>query len=479
MNLPQMGAGESERSLPIEVVLDALGQGKLPPNEVKAFVGALTARHESVLRCRRDSVDSIPFATEPIDWYRLGRQSTEPDVRPSRCLAYASGDYYLQDAGSLLALAACGCDQQFHFSTQEASGPVICDLCASPGGKASALLESIGASGFLLANEPIRSRIAPLAHNLARTGADRFAISSLDPEILANALGGVFDLVVVDAPCSGQALLGRGKQSVSALASHQIEHSAARQQRILAAAIGLLKPGGRLVYSTCTFAAAENELQIRPLIDDQLVESSPVECLADYASGESTYRLWPHRHRCAGSFAASVQCLVDNQPATELRGRGSAKSRRKRSSQGSRKPPFDLSQWYQVTDEYRIVTEDAVAYAWPVNAPDWLASLASVHSLQGPEVAHRTGQTWKPSHAAALRRDTAIQATHKIEIDAATAKQFLSGAPIPCQQPGWQVVRYQSKPLGWIKGVVTGGGSASGTGKNQLPASARFTGDLA
>ena len=238
-------ATDCKNILPVEAVIEALGQVELPQQEVGDFIAALSARYPSVLRCRRDVVDSeLPFPTDPIKWYRWGRRSIDVSVRPSRCLAYAAADYYLQDAASLLALAACGCDQDFKFDTQQPGGPVVCDLCASPGGKASALLEAIGSSGYLLANEPIRSRVAPLAFNLARTGYDRFAISSLDPEVLASTLGGVFDLVVIDAPCSGQALLGRGKQSVSALSPHQIAHRRARQQRILAAATNLLKPGG-------------------------------------------------------------------------------------------------------------------------------------------------------------------------------------------------------------------------------------------
>ena len=473
---PGSDAIKPSQVLPVDAVIEALGQVELPQQEIGDLITALSARYPSVLRCRREIVDNeLPFATEPIKWYRWGRRSTDSSVRPSRCLAYAAADYYLQDAASLLALAACGCDQEFRFDTQQPCGPVVCDLCASPGGKASALLESIGSSGFLLANEPIRSRIAPLAFNLARTGSDRFAISSLDPDMLASTLGGVFDLMVIDAPCSGQALLGRGKQSMSALSPNQIAHSAARQQRILAAATSLLKPGGRLVYSTCTFAEAENESQIRSLIENQWMQSYPIEALAEYASGESTYRLWPHRHGCAGSFAASVECLVDNQPKR-------LKSKRKRDQKNQRKLPFDLSQWYQVGAEHRIVMEDAVAYAWPADAPEWLEPFGATHSIQGPEIVHRTGRTWKPSHAASLRRGTAIDGLQEIEVDADTARQFLAGAPIPCQQSGWQIVRYQSKPLGWIKGVASGRGSdiqpSSATGKNQLPTSARFAGEL-
>ncbi|NND98791.1 MAG: SAM-dependent methyltransferase [Pirellulaceae bacterium] len=460
-------------TLPIDRVIDALGPISLSPSDVKLFVDAMNRRYRSSLRRRRD-IDpaALPFDCEPIDWYSLGHRVTAADVRPSRHLAYACGDYYLQDAGSMLALAACDADQNDFDGDQ-----LICDLCAAPGGKASGLLEAIGSRGFLLANEPIRSRIAPLAFNLARTRSDRFAISCMDSEQLADTLGGVFDLVVVDAPCSGQALMGKGKQTVSALSPKQIQHSAARQRRILAAAIRLLRPGGRLVYSTCTFAHAENEAQIDHLVSENLAQPSPVQRLDTYASGESTYRIWPHQSACAGSFAASVRTTGDVDPQS-----GWKSKIRDRKRQRDQPLPFDWGQWYEgciESETTRCKVTDAVVYAWPADAPLWVEEVA----VAGPEVAYRTGQTWKPSHAGALRQSSALcqsgalrqsgwgVAKRSLNADTQSAKAFLAGAPITCDQTGWLVVRYQSKPLGWIK-------ASQGVGKNQLPTAARFAGEL-
>jgi 16S rRNA C967 or C1407 C5-methylase (RsmB/RsmF family) len=105
-----------------------------------------------------------------------------------------------------------------------------------------------------------------LEFNLARHGSTRYVISSLDPDEMARRLPAEFDAVLVDAPCSGQSLVGRGKQTASAFAPNTIEHCAARQVRILDAAASLVRPGGRLVYSTCTFAYAENEGQIESFL---------------------------------------------------------------------------------------------------------------------------------------------------------------------------------------------------------------------
>ncbi|MGB7343747.1 MAG: SAM-dependent methyltransferase [Pirellulaceae bacterium] len=448
-----------------QAAIDALGGIELPSDELSDFVSSLQQRHVSVMRIRRDLVDvDLPFATERVDWYSLGRRLTHHDDRPSRHLAYAAGDYYLQDAGSLLALAACGADQV------QLAGMTVCDLCAAPGGKASGLLEAIGETGFLLANEPIRSRLAPLAFNLARVGSDRYAISCQDPERLAATLAGQFDLVVVDAPCSGQALMGRGKQTVAAMSEKQIQHSAARQERILDAAVELLRPGGRLIYSTCTFARAENESQMDRLIACDLARPDPIERLSQYASGEGTYRLWPHRHDCAGSFAASmVAPLGGGEPEIGREKRVKRKKKKDRDKDDARVlASVPWGDWYDgIAKIQRLKLTDSVIYGWPSDVPTWVEDI----SVDGPELAHRTGQTWKPAHAGAMRRAAGYVGKQSVEVNGTTASQFLSGDTIGCPSNGWHVVRYQQRPLGWIK-------ASNGVGKNQLPAAARFNGTL-
>lgn len=447
--------------VPADLVRAALGSVGLSDDDLRHFMDALSARWPNVLRHRRGlSPADLPVETEPVDWYELARryQLAGPDVsgrelKPSRCLAYAGADFYLQDAGSLLSLAAAGADDA------SLAGLQICDLCASPGGKATALVEAIGDDGFVLANEPIRSRLPPLAFNLARTGSDRYAVSCLDPESLADRLGGVFDLVLVDAPCSGQALLSRGRQNVSALAAKQIAHSAARQSRILDAAVRLLRPGGRLVYSTCTFAEAENEAQVERLTENGMARPHLVERLDAYRScRDGCYRLWPHLHQCAGSFTASLVC--DG---------GNAEEERRVKKRKTHKPPVDLTQWFQPLGESsRLWQIESVLIGWPSDAPLWLEDVA----ITGPELAHRTGQTWKPSHAAAQRRVPRGCTLQSIDVAADVAKRFLTGDTIPCQDEGWLVVRFAGRPIGWIK--------ADGSiGKNHLPTAARMAGEIA
>ncbi|MCM2372806.1 methyltransferase RsmF C-terminal domain-like protein [Aporhodopirellula aestuarii] len=479
------------------------GEIRLPDEELTILCDAIVARHENVLRLRRDAIDSVgerlgdETPPDPVPWYPLAIHPPENIARPSRSIDYASGEYYLQDAGSLLALAAAEAD------TDQLRGKLICDLCAAPGGKASALLEAIDEPyrpgpdipprGFLLANEPIRSRVAPLAYNLARTGSDQYAVTSENPEALADKFPELFDFVLVDAPCSGQAMMARGKQSPSAVQASHIALNADRQNRILTAAERLLRPGGTIVYSTCTFAIDENEGQVRFMIEQLGLNASPMQRLEPFLTELSdcpapdalrcSYRLWPHRNPCAGSFAARLSKPVstsndpidgdvsDHDDPENDRDRIDASWRRSTTSRSRddamvpRDAVEQLPFLIRVDDErYRFVLRDWIIEGNPPDAPDWV----SEPCVFGPEVAHRTGTTWKPSHAAALRRTSAIADVECIEVDDETALKYLAGETIPAtEQTGWLVVRHRGRPLGWIK-------SDGRIGKNHLARFARL-----
>ena len=431
------------------------------PGNLSEFIESLTRRSRSILRLRRGvQLDDLPWKVSSVAWYELAKRLDDQSrPAPSHCLPYFAGDYYLQDSASLLALAAMDADRDKVAPFSE--GPLVCDLCAAPGGKASAMLEALGDSGFLLANEVIRSRMTALRVNLARTGSNRYAISSKDPNDLADLLTGVFDLVLVDAPCSGQALVAKGKQQTASFSQRQIEHSVSRQERILDAACRLVRDGGRLIYSTCTFATAENESQVSRLVEAGRAETDSDARLAAYASADGCYRLWPHVHDCGGSFAGSL--VVSN-----INRRGSRSGGKQQRTNRTSREVIEAIQWYRNgVDGLRVSVRDAVALGWPDDAPGWVDSIA----CGGPEVAYRTGQTWKPSHAAALARHSSARPSQTWDVDDAGAEAYLMGGSIPCSQTGWTTVQWRTRPLGWIKGVA-------GEGKNQLPAAARLTRSL-
>ena len=272
----------------------------LPLSELKPLAESVVRHPRRAVRLSpQSSIHELPFEVERVPCYDAGYFLNTTDVRPGEFLHAAAGDYYIQDAGSMLALAMC----------ELTPGQKVCDTCASPGGKSTGALEQLGGSGLLVANEVIGSRLAILNLALSRTGYANHLMTNLEVDRLSDGLGANFDCVIVDAPCTGQSMVVRGKQSLAAYSAAQIEHSSARQKRIIRAAAKLVKPGGRLVYSTCTFSYAENELIVLDFLEEQpLWAPKRWEHLARWETPgfDGCYRLWPHRDQCAGAFAATL-----------------------------------------------------------------------------------------------------------------------------------------------------------------------------
>ena len=388
----------------------------------------------------------LPFSSDSVPWYAAGHFCNEAH-QPGRFLQHAAGVYFVQDAGSMLALRLL--DVQPH--------EWVADICAAPGAKASAILEKVGpGNGFLLANEPIRGRLPALEFNLARVGFPRYCITSKDPERLSPQWKQQFDAALIDAPCTGQMLVGRGKQSFAAFTESQIAHSAARQLRIVSAASSLVRPGGRLVYSTCTFAPTENEDVIETFLATH--EGWHVEHVAELQQWQSPrspggYRLYPHRDRCAGAYAVRLRLS------------------------GNREPEQKSSRQKEMKDEPLVLGKDSVGSTrggcriqhgnrWE-EVPSDIERKIEVSCGRHGEIAYRPAKQWRPSHALGLRRDQYWSPSGTHELDDYGAQQFMQGLSLPPGPLGWVVASWRGHPLGWLRGNKE-------RLNNGLPASARL-----
>ena len=402
-------------------------------DDATALAEALTKPPRPAIRLRPGvPVESLPFETESVDWHPRG-YFLPPAARPGAYLSYAAGDYYIQDAASLLALTLL----------DPRPGEFLCDLCASPGGKSTAILESIGDAGWLLSNEAVDSRLPMLQFNLARHGATNYLISRADPADLASHLAGMFDAVLVDAPCTGQSLVARGKQSAAAFHPRTVEHCASRQTRILAAAAHLVRPGGRLVYSTCTFAFAENEGQTENFISrhsNWFLEPLRNRDAWQSEFGAGHYRLWPQRHQCGGAYAARLVRKIDPlHPSLD--------------SVHHRTPvlrpaplPEPISEWGEL--HATLYRRDEQFFGWPREPAEQLLRVG----ISGPEICFRKGSTWFPSYALAMRRDEKWVPRAGIELNDHQAAQYMEGNALPGEHRGWLVAKWRGRSLGWLKG---------------------------
>ncbi len=423
------------------------------------FEVAALQRSPRGIRLRDDRRNEpLPFDTTAVPWSESGRWLSDPTIRPASFLEYAAGNYYIQDAGSLLPISLL--DPQ--------PGEWICDLCAAPGGKGSAILERMDGKGLLVANEAIRSRVDSLRSMLARTGQMNYIVANKDPEELVELLAGSFDAVLVDAPCSGQMLLGKEKRDANAWSETQVAHSAKRQNRILDAAIRLVKPGGRLVYSTCTFAVEENEAQVQRVVHNNPNEWTYLkrESLQNWRSPAQSgcYRLWPHRDGCAGGFAGGIVREDHGDENVSISGR---KVKRKGSKVSKRAHPKEEREALKYLEEFGACGEGVELRLWgnevSLGTEGMWSLLERVPELgAGPTAMVSKGSRWLPFHTLALLRRSCFVTRQTASLSDELAKSYLTGEPIPelsnaqtsevdKASSGWHVMEWKHHPLGWAK----------------------------
>ena len=258
---------------------------------------------------REEFLAKTSFMLEPIPWAESGFYY-QPQDRPGRHPYHEAGVYYIQEPSAMAVVSFL--DPQ--------PGEKVLDLCAAPGGKTTQIASRLQGKGFLLSNEihPARARI--LSQNVERMGVRNAVVTNEDSGRLAESFPEFFDRIAVDAPCSGEGMFRKDEEAVREWSTENVEHCALRQQEILANAARMLKAGGRLVYSTCTFAPQENEMAVETFIaghPEFTIEETPVyeglsSGVREWGNGsaagiENTVRIWPHRTRGEGHFIAVLR----------------------------------------------------------------------------------------------------------------------------------------------------------------------------
>ncbi len=261
-----------------------------------------------------------PWKLEPIPWcksgFYLGEDAAENP--PSRHPFYYAGAYYLQEPSAMLPAAALPIEP----------GDRVLDLCAAPGGKSTALAEKLEGTGFLLSNDISASRAKALIKNLELFGASNAVVTAETPKRLAEHFPDFFDKILIDAPCSGEGMFRKQAAMIHDWTEEKPKEYAALQREIVGHAIRMLRPGGMLLYSTCTYAPEEDEgtvscllnlpeagekqlgLMKIPLHDGFLpgnaswLSEEDRALLPEGTDLSDTVHLYPHRLRGEGHFAA-------------------------------------------------------------------------------------------------------------------------------------------------------------------------------
>lgn len=300
----------------------------------------------------------FPISLQKVPWIEGAYYYGEGE-KPSHHPYYQAGLYYLQEASAMTPAAALGVKK----------GDFCLDLCAAPGGKATAIAAALEGSGLLVANDINAARTKALLKNLELFGTKNLFLTNENPAALAKVFPSFFDKVLVDAPCSGEGMFRKDEEAVRMWTPERPKECAQIQKEIVTRAVSMLKPGGRMIYSTCTFAPEENEGTIQFILDEfpeMTVLPFPIS-YEGFAPGhpewiengskdlKNTVRIWPHRMTGEGHFIALLQkcpdakteereleLLSEEDPAKEKRRVKKEKKKDKKETRGKGKAPDNV-----------------------------------------------------------------------------------------------------------------------------------------
>jgi len=427
---------------------------KMLGDEAPAFFASLEESATLALRvnpAKKAALDAAaPYIEAGVPWEKFGYYLKE-GVKPGASVAHAAGAFYLQEASAMLSAAVL----------KPLPGERILDLCAAPGGKSTQIAAYMENSGLLISNEPEPSRCRVLASNLERMGALHAAVVNAYPDGLSAKWKEEFDAIVCDAPCSGEGMFRRDKNARLEWKSASPAGCAKRQAEILDQAAKMLRKGGRLVYSTCTFNPEENENTIAAFLDrhpDFHTEDFEIEGIGKSTNG--CMRIFPHKVRGDGHFAAKL--IKDGEPKKTLfapvkTDKEIQKLIRMLEDTVCALPECLKNRRFERIGEY--------LYALPENCPD----MKGIKCVLPGACVLRIGKNYiEPAHALAMGMDIGC-ARRRIELSEQQAVKFLAGETIETEsEKGWTLITYRDLPLGW--GKVSGGQI-----KNHLPKGLRLS----
>ena len=398
--------------------------------EYEAFLQSLQRPRAVALRLNplKGELPALPFVAEPVPWEPLGYYY-DPEARPGLHVYHEAGVYYLQEASAMAPVALL----------EPQPGEKICDLCAAPGGKSTQIAGRLSGRGLLLCNEVSPKRAKILSRNIERLGVANAVVTNETPAVLAQRFPAFFDRVLVDAPCSGEGMFRKEEAAITDWSPETVQMCARRQGEILDCAAKMVKPGGRLVYSTCTFAPQEDEEAVEAFLENHPeFVPEPVEAPWFQESGPAMYRMWPHKLLGEGHFAAVLRRMgqPEDSPAPPP----------------GEKLPRQWEDFAKALDiclpEGRGLRFGETLYWAPAGMPD-VTKLRVLRA--GLELGTVKKDRFEPAHALALwLKDCRCQVSFPAESD--EIKAYLHGEVLPCREKGWCLVKAGSYSLGWGKG---------------------------
>ena len=429
-------------------------RSELGVEEAERLCEALATEPSTAVRLNPHKMSTPPWAADAVPWSEWGYTLRE---RPSFTLdpAFHAGAYYVQEASSqfagyIMKQAVGG----------ECDGLRVLDVCAAPGGKSTHYASLVGERGLVVANEINRSRAAVLADNARKWGLGNMVVTCNDSAHLAD-FEQWFDVVAVDAPCSGEGMFRKLDEAREQWSEANVRMCAERQWEIVQNAFEALRPGGVLIYSTCTFNREEDEYLVQRMCQEW---GDQLEAVADVVLSEEwgvvaaregvfqTFRFFPHRVKGEGMFMAVAR--KGGIPSSRRR---APKARREVITAVDKRSTQELSRWVVSPEQMRFFMAGEMIYACREEHFDEIKALSSRLAViySGVAVGQIFKNKLKPDGALAFYVRLNRDAVAASELSHEEALQFLRKQDMDATPfaEGVNMVLYEGHPLGFVKRV--------------------------
>lgn len=394
----------------------------------------------NTMKLTEDKLKSLDlFKLEGIPWSQEGFYYDENINRPGKNPLHDAGAYYLQEPSAMSVVPK--------LDIQE--GDKVLDLCAAPGGKSTYILSKLNNTGLLVSNEINNIRIKFLGENLERFGAKNSIITNTDSNNLRNVFTGYFDKIVIDAPCSGQGMFRKDEVAIKDWSHSKVLECQSIQREIIRDGFAMLKNGGTLVYSTCTFSKEENEVIINEFMDEHIDDAELV----------IMERLWPHKVKGEGHFVAKIRKNKEEYCSTKYV-KYKPLNKELKDYKEFEKNFLNI----EIKKDFYLKGENL--YLLPQDCPD-TNKLKVLRT--GLHLGTLKKNRFEPSHALShYLHINEAKFVEDLRIDDKRALEYLRGNTINTEKNrGWVLVAIEGIPLGWGK-------ESNGILKNHYPKGLRI-----
>lgn len=414
-------------------------------NEAELLVRALETEPITSIRLN-SKLDVLTFDcdTDEVPWHVDGYYLSE---RPQFTLdpLFHAGCYYVQEASSMFLQQVL--EQYVNTSS------IVLDLCAAPGGKSTLISEYLSRDGLLLSNEVVRQRVFILSENIQKWGNGNTIVTHNTAEEYGERCKHLFDCILVDAPCSGEGMFRKDEQARSEWSLKAVKMCAERQRSILMDVWDALKPGGILVYSTCTFNEEENEKNVEWLAETLGADVLPIDYDPSWGitEGNMGYHFYPHKTKGEGLYICALRKHAGAVEPIKV------KSPKKEPNMSHPEYLPVMRSWLQHPDDWAIRYSDRFATAYPYKYKeiiDWLSTQLTCIST-GFGLGEERGKGIAPQHSLSMLKDLRKEAFPLVSLTREQALSYLRTEALVLNDVplGLVLLTYEGVPLGFAKNV--------------------------